>query len=64
MQTTARKEGEDYVLNGSKVFISGGGMSDVYIIMCKTSEKGISAFLVEKGINLIYIVKSITHDYL
>jgi alkylation response protein AidB-like acyl-CoA dehydrogenase len=53
LQTTAkRKEGStDYVLNGEKAFISGGGVSDVYLVMARTGEpgpKGISCFLVEK----------------
>ena len=39
-------------LNGSKAFISGGGYSDIYFVMCRTGEegpKGISSILVEKG---------------
>ncbi|HEY8574636.1 isobutyryl-CoA dehydrogenase [Phenylobacterium sp.] len=49
--TTARKDGGDYVLNGSKAFISGAGTSDVYVVMARTGgpgPKGISAFVVEK----------------
>lgn len=52
LRTTARRDGEVYVLNGAKVFISGGGYSDVYLVMARTSEdgaRGISAFLVEQG---------------
>ena len=52
LRTTARRDGEDYVLNGSKAFISGGGVSDVYLVMCRTGAegaKGISAVLVENG---------------
>eukprot|EP00899_Mesostigma_viride_P029486 jgi/Mesvir1/9722/Mv12192-RA.1 len=54
LQTTARKaEGSsDYILNGSKAFISGGGASDVYLVMARTGgsgPKGISCFLLEKG---------------
>ena len=51
LQTTARLDGSRYVLSGSKVFISGGGVSDIYLVMARTSEpgpKGISAFLVQK----------------
>ena len=43
-----------YVLNGAKAFISGGGQSDVYVVMARTGEpgpKGISCFLVEKDMN-------------
>jgi len=51
LQTTARKEGSEYVLNGSKAFISGAGSSDVYVVMARTGgpgPKGISALVVEK----------------
>lgn len=37
------------MLNGTKAFISGGGESDLYLIMCKTGEKEISCIAVEKG---------------
>lgn len=50
LRTTARADGEAYVLDGSKAFISGGGRSDLYLIMARTGgpgPKGISAFLVE-----------------
>lgn len=50
--TSAKKDGDDYILNGTKAFISGGGHSDVYLVMARTGEagpKGISCFLVEKG---------------
>jgi isobutyryl-CoA dehydrogenase len=53
MSTTAKKDGTDYVLNGSKMFISGGPSSGLYIVMAKTSEKDVSAFLVEKGKGII-----------
>jgi alkylation response protein AidB-like acyl-CoA dehydrogenase len=51
MRTTATRDGDDFVLNGSKAFISGAGTSDVYVVMARTGEagpKGISAFVVEK----------------
>lgn len=51
LKTKAEKKGDHYVLNGEKAFISGGGSSDVYLIMARTgdqSPKGISAFIVEK----------------
>ncbi|KAL6072407.1 Isobutyryl-CoA dehydrogenase, mitochondrial [Balamuthia mandrillaris] len=52
LKTTAIKEGGDYVLNGSKAFISGGGASDVYLVMARTGKDagpaGISCILVEK----------------
>src|SRR5664279_889953 len=48
----ARRDGEHYVLDGSKAFISGGGVSDVYVVMARTGEpgpRGISTIVVEKG---------------
>jgi len=52
LNTTARREGGDYVLNGTKQFISGGGVNDLYLVMARTGAqgpKGISCFVVEKG---------------
>jgi alkylation response protein AidB-like acyl-CoA dehydrogenase len=52
LRTTARRDGEHYVLNGAKAFISGGGVSDVYVVMARTGgggPKGVSTFVVEKG---------------
>jgi isobutyryl-CoA dehydrogenase len=51
MKSSARKDGEDYVLNGSKMFISGGSFSSLYIVMAKTSEKDVSAFIVPGDAN-------------
>ena len=53
LRTTARLEGDDYVLNGVKQFISGAGTSDVYVVMARTGEagpRGISAFVVPAGV--------------
>jgi alkylation response protein AidB-like acyl-CoA dehydrogenase len=50
LRTTARREGEHYVLNGSKAFISGAGVSDIYVVMARTGGPGpggVSAFVVE-----------------
>lgn len=52
LRTRAEKTNEGYRLNGTKAFISGGGYSDVYIVMCRTGEdgpKGISTVIVEDG---------------
>ena len=52
LSTTARRDGDHYVLNGAKAFISGGGVSDVYLVMARSGgpgPKGISAFVVDKG---------------
>lgn len=49
LRTRARRDGDDYVLDGSKCFISGAGSTDVLIVMARTGEdgaKGISCFLV------------------
>jgi len=51
LKTSARKDGDSYVLNGSKAFISGAGTSQVYVVMARTGgpgPKGVSAFVVEK----------------
>ena len=52
LTTTARRDGEDYVLTGSKAFISGAGVSDIYVVMARTGgpgASGVSTFVVEKG---------------
>ena len=53
MKTSASRKGNShYVLNGSKSFISGGPTSDVFAVMCRTSEdgaNGVSCLLIEKG---------------
>lgn len=54
LSTTARRDGDDYVLNGTKQFITGGGVNDLYLIMVRTGEagaRGISCVVVEKGMN-------------
>jgi hypothetical protein len=51
LRTSARLDGDAYVLNGSKAFISGAGASDLYVVMARTGEagpKGVSTFVVEK----------------
>src|ERR1700722_17562886 len=53
LKTKAIREGDHYILNGEKAFISGGGVSDVYLCMVRTGEEGpksITALVVEKGI--------------
>ena len=52
LKTKAVRDGEHYVLNGSKAFISGAGVSDIYVCMVRTGAdgpKGISCVVVEKG---------------
>jgi len=51
LRTRAERDGDFYVLTGAKQFISGAGVSDVYIVMARSGEagpRGISAFVVEK----------------
>ena len=52
-QTTAELKGDNYILNGNKIFITNGGQADIYIVMAMTDKsqgtKGISAFIVEKS---------------
>ena len=51
MKTTARLNGDHYVINGSKIFITNGGIADIYIVFASTDPtqktKGITAFIVE-----------------
>ena len=52
LRTSAKRDGDHYILNGSKQFISGAGAGDVYLVMVRTGAdgpKGISAVIVEKG---------------
>jgi alkylation response protein AidB-like acyl-CoA dehydrogenase len=52
LKTKAVKDGDHYVLNGAKAFISGAGVSDIYVCMVRTGEdgaKGVSCIVVEKG---------------
>ncbi|MBV9965587.1 MAG: acyl-CoA dehydrogenase family protein [Alphaproteobacteria bacterium] len=57
LQTSARRDGDNYVLNGTKAFISGAGTSDIYVAMVRTGAAGpqetkahgISCLVVEKG---------------
>ena len=51
LATKAVLDGGDYVLNGTKTFISGAGWSDIYVVMARTSDdgaRGVSCFVVEK----------------
>jgi butyryl-CoA dehydrogenase len=53
LQCSARKEGDRYILNGSKIFISNAGEADVYLVMARTTEalgaSGLSLLIVDKG---------------
>jgi alkylation response protein AidB-like acyl-CoA dehydrogenase len=52
LATRAVRDGDDYVLDGTKAFISGGSVSDLYVVMARTGEagpRGISCIVVENG---------------
>ena len=55
LQTTATKDGEEYVLNGTKMFITNGRYGDAFCLLARTDQaaepkyRGISCFVVEKG---------------
>ncbi len=52
-KTTAKLDGEHYVLNGTKIFVSNGEVADTYVVFASTNPargaRGVSAFIVEKG---------------
>jgi alkylation response protein AidB-like acyl-CoA dehydrogenase len=52
LRTAARRDGDSYVLDGAKAFISGAGTSDIYVVMARTGGEGaggVSTFVVEAG---------------
>jgi butyryl-CoA dehydrogenase len=53
VSTTAKKEGDHYILNGTKHFITNGSVADTYVVIASTNKekgaRGTSAFIVEKG---------------
>src|SRR5574337_76155 len=53
MQATATREGDQWVLNGTKNFVTQGSVAGIYVVMARTNravrEKGISAFIVKRG---------------
>lgn len=53
VRTTAIREGDEYVINGGKCFITNGGVSDVYVVFASTDKskglKGLTAFIVERS---------------
>jgi glutaryl-CoA dehydrogenase len=48
MRTTARRDGDSYILNGTKMWITNGGIADIAVVWAKTDD-GIHGFLVERG---------------
>jgi alkylation response protein AidB-like acyl-CoA dehydrogenase len=53
LRTTARRDGDDYILNGSKLWVTSGNVADVFVVMARTNDvpggKGVSALVVEGG---------------
>jgi acyl-CoA dehydrogenase len=52
MRTTARRDGDGYVIDGEKTWISNAGLADLYVVFCRlpeAGERGFAAFLVEEG---------------
>lgn len=62
IQSVAVDKGDHWLLNGSKIFISGGGVADIYIILAMTDKsqgtRGISAFILEKGMEGFSVPKT------
>ena len=53
LTTTAKIDGENYIINGGKAFISGAGISDIYLVMCRTGspeEKGDGVSALKRGV--------------
>ena len=54
LKTSARRDGDDYIVNGGKQFISGAGVNDVYVTMVRTSDdgaKGVTCLVIEKDMD-------------
>ncbi len=53
MNTTAVRDGDEWILNGSKIFITQGTVGDVYVVLARTDKdkgaRGVTAFILEKG---------------
>ncbi|MGY3482845.1 isovaleryl-CoA dehydrogenase [Bradyrhizobium sp. USDA 4011] len=64
MRTTARRDGDHYVLNGGKIYITNGPVADIILVYAKTDRSkgahGISAFIVEKGFPGFKVAQKLT----
>jgi glutaryl-CoA dehydrogenase len=49
MRTRARRDGDDWILNGNKMWITNGSISDIAVVWARTEDEGVRGFLVEKG---------------
>ncbi|MGF7160220.1 isovaleryl-CoA dehydrogenase [Rhodoligotrophos appendicifer] len=63
MRTTARRDGDDYVLNGTKIYITNGPVADILLVYAKTDPelgpRGISAFIVEKDMPGFHVAQKL-----
>lgn len=59
MRTKAEEDGDEYVITGSKMFISNGSIADVFVVCARTTEKNFTTFIVEKGFEGFTVGKSI-----
>ena len=64
MRTTATRDGDHYLLNGTKLYITNGPVADVLLVYAKTNKdkgsKGVSAFIVEKGFPGFKVAQKLT----
>jgi acyl-CoA dehydrogenase len=64
MECAAQREGQDYVLDGEKTWISNGGIADFYVLFARTGEapgsRGISAFIIEKDAPGFHVAERIS----
>ena len=51
MRTRARRDGDDWIISGTKMWITNGSLADVAVVWARTEEEGIRGFLVEKGMS-------------
>ncbi len=49
MRTRARRDGDDWIINGNKMWITNGSLADVAVVWARTEDEGVRGFLVEKG---------------
>jgi acyl-CoA dehydrogenase len=62
MQTTASRDGDDYIIDGEKTWISNGGIADFYVVFCRLESSGYIAIVVEpgdKGFSVVERIKTI-----